>query len=84
VDWYTFNCYRRCHAACRMCHSPSGEGSPVASPLLVPLKAMNYATFQDIVIHGLWTVGSAQQRVMRAMGQDQNAVCYIPDIFVSA
>jgi len=82
VDWYTFNGYRRYHAACHMCHGPSGEGSMIAPPLLAPLKAMDYAGFQDIVIHGLRTVGPAQQRVMRAMGEDQNVVCYLPDIFV--
>lgn len=82
VDWYTFDGYRRYHAACHMCHGPSGEGSTIAPPLLVPLKAMDYATFQDIVIHGRQTVGPAQQWVMRAMGEDQNVVCYLPDIFV--
>jgi methanol metabolism-related c-type cytochrome len=82
VDWYTFNGYRRYHAECHMCHGPGGEGSTFAPPLLAALKAMNYTTFRDIIIHGLRTVGPSQQQVMRAMGQDRNVMCYLPDIYV--
>jgi methanol metabolism-related c-type cytochrome len=82
VDWSTFNGYRRYHAQCHMCHGPDAEGSTFAPSLLAPMKAMDYATFRDLVIHGLRTVGPAQQRIMRAMGQDRNVMCHLPDIYV--
>ena len=82
MDWSTSNGYRRHHEQCHMCHGPDAEGSTFAPSLLAPMQAMDYATFRDLVIHGLRTVGPAQQRVMRAMDQDRNVMCHLPDIYV--
>ena len=82
VDWYSFNGFRRYHAECHMCHGPNGEGSTIAPPLLEPLRGMDYATFQDVVARGVRNVGTGRQRVMRAMGDDRNVMCYLQDIYV--
>jgi methanol metabolism-related c-type cytochrome len=82
VDWYTFNGFRRYHAECHMCHGPSGEGSTFAPPLLEPMRTMSYGTFRDIIARGLRTIGPTGQRVMRAMGEDRNVMCYLEDIYI--
>jgi methanol metabolism-related c-type cytochrome len=82
VDWPTFNGFRRYHAECHTCHGPNGDGSTFAPPLLTPLKTMDYKTFAEIIVHGLRTIGPTQQRVMRAMGEDRNVMCHLPDIYI--
>jgi methanol metabolism-related c-type cytochrome len=82
VDWYTYNGFRRYHAECHVCHGPDGEGSTFAPSLLSSLRIMSYSQFRDIIIRGSRSVGAGEQKVMRAMGDDPNVVCYLEDLYV--
>jgi methanol metabolism-related c-type cytochrome len=82
VDWYTYSGFRRYHSECHVCHGPDGEGSTYAPALKDSLKRINYAEFYGIVVGGKQTLAGGQEKVMPALGDNKNVMCYIDDIYV--
>ena len=82
VDWYTYSGYRRYHSECHVCHGPDGMGSTYAPALKDSLKTMSYADFLNVVASGRKNVGTAQENVMPAFGDNPNVVCYMDDLYV--
>jgi len=82
VDWYTFSGYRRYHSECHVCHGPDGMGSTYAPPLVESLKRLKYEDFVATVAQGRKNVGGGNEKVMPALGENRNVMCYIDDIYV--
>lgn len=82
VDWYTYSGFRRYHSECHVCHGPDGEGSSYAPALKDSVKTMNYAEFYGIVVGGKQDIGGGENKVMPALGDNKNVMCYIDDIYV--
>jgi methanol metabolism-related c-type cytochrome len=82
VDWYTYSGFRRYHSECHVCHGPDGEGSTYAPALKDSLTRMNYAEFYGIVVGGKQDLGAGENKVMPALGDNKNVMCYIDDIYV--
>jgi methanol metabolism-related c-type cytochrome len=57
-------------------------GSSYAPALKDSLKTMSYGEFLAIVASGRKNVGTAQDNVMPAFGNNPNVSCYLDDIFV--
>lgn len=81
VDWYTFSGFRRYHAECHTCHGPDGLGSSFAPALANSLKQMSYDQFLEIVVNGRQNVGTANENVMPAFGENRNVMCFIDDLY---
>ncbi len=82
VDWYSYSGFRRYHAECHVCHGPDGEGSTYAPALKDSVKRMNYAEFYGIVVGGKQDLAGGENKVMPALGDNKNVMCYIDDIYV--
>jgi methanol metabolism-related c-type cytochrome len=82
VDWYSYSGYRRYTSECSVCHGPDGEGSSYAPALKNSLKTINYAEFYGIVVGGRQNLGGGENKVMPALGDNKNVMCYIDDIYV--
>ncbi|MCI0735528.1 MAG: c-type cytochrome, methanol metabolism-related [Beijerinckiaceae bacterium] len=82
IDWYTYSGFRRYHAECHVCHGPDGEGSTYAPALKDSVKRINYAEFYGIVVGGKQSLAGGEQKVMPALGDNKNVMCYIDDIYV--
>ena len=82
VDWYTFSGFRRYHSECHVCHGPDGEGSSYAPALKDSAIEMDYYDFVDKVVNGIQRVGSSDNQVMPAFGDNANVMCYLDDIYV--
>jgi methanol metabolism-related c-type cytochrome len=82
VDWYTYSGFRRYHSECHVCHGPDGEGSTYAPALKESVKNINYAEFYGIVVGGKQDLGGGENKVMPALGENKNVMCYIDDIYV--
>ncbi len=82
VDWYTYSGFRRYHSECHVCHGPDGEGSTYAPALMESVKRINYAEFYGIVVGGKQTLGGGENKVMPALGENKNVMCYVDDIYV--
>lgn len=82
VDWYTFSGYRRYTSECSVCHGPDGEGSTYAPVLKDSVKKINYAEYFGIVVGGRQNLGGGENKVMPALGDNKNVMCYIDDIYV--
>ena len=82
VDWYTFSGYRRYHSECHVCHGPDGMGSTYAPPLVDSLKHLTYGDFIATVAQGKKDVGNGNEKVMPALGENRNVMCYLDDIYV--
>jgi methanol metabolism-related c-type cytochrome len=82
VDWYTYSGFRRYHSECHVCHGPDGEGSTYAPALKDSVKRMNYAEFYGIVVGGRQNLAGGENKVMPALGDNKNVMCYIDDIYV--
>ena len=82
VDWYTYSGFRRYHSECHVCHGPDAEGSTYAPALKDSAKRMNYAEFYGIVVGGKQDLGGGENKVMPALGDNKNVMCYIDDIYV--
>ncbi len=82
VDWYTASGFLRYGANCLQCHGPDGLGSSYAPDLTQSLKAMDFATFEQIVSGGKQTKEGDTDFVMPALGTNKNVMCYIDDIYV--
>ena len=82
VDWYTYSGFRRYHSECHVCHGPDAEGSTYAPALKDSVKKMNYAEFYGIVVGGRQNLGGGENKVMPALGDNKNVMCYIDDIYV--
>jgi methanol metabolism-related c-type cytochrome len=82
VDWYTYSGYRRYSSECIVCHGPDAEGSTYAPALKNSVKVLNYAEFYGIVVGGRQNVSGGQNKVMPALGDNKNVMCYIDDIYV--
>jgi methanol metabolism-related c-type cytochrome len=82
VDWYTYSGFRRYHSECHVCHGPDGEGSTYAPALKDSVKRMNYAEFYGIVVGGKQDLAGGENKVMPALGDNKNVMCYIDDIYV--
>jgi len=81
VDKGTYNGYRRYDNACLRCHGPDGAGSSYAPALVDSLKRMSQDDFNNTVINGRQNVGTAQQNVMPAFGNNEDVATYIDDIY---
>jgi len=82
VDWYTYSGYRRYHSDCHVCHGPDGEGSTYAPALKNSVKNMSYGDFLAVVAGGRKNVGTAQDNVMPAFGDNPNVACYMDDLYI--
>ncbi|MCI0467387.1 MAG: c-type cytochrome, methanol metabolism-related [Beijerinckiaceae bacterium] len=82
IDWYTYSGFRRYHAECHVCHGPDGEGSTYAPALKDSVKRINYAEFYGIVVGGKQSLAGGEQKVMPALGENKNVMCYIDDIYI--
>jgi methanol metabolism-related c-type cytochrome len=82
VDWYTYSGYRRYHSDCHVCHGPDGEGSTYAPALKNSAKTMSYGDFLGVVASGRKNVGTAQDNVMPAFGDNPNVACYMDDLYI--
>jgi len=82
VDWYTYSGFRRYHSECHVCHGPDGEGSTYAPALKDSVKRINYAEFYGIVVGGRQNLAGGENKVMPALGDNKNVMCYIDDIYV--
>jgi methanol metabolism-related c-type cytochrome len=82
VDWYAYSGFRRYHSECHVCHGPDGEGSTYAPALKESVKTLNYAEFYGIVVGGKQDLGGGENKVMPALGDNKNVMCYIDDIYV--
>jgi methanol metabolism-related c-type cytochrome len=82
IDWFTYSGFRRYHSECHVCHGPEGDGSSFAPALKESLKTFDYAEFYGIVVGGKQTVGGGSDKVMPALGDNKNVMCYIDDIYV--
>lgn len=82
VDWYTYSGFRRYHSECHVCHGPEGDGSTFAPALKDSVKNFDYAEFYGIVVGGKQTLGGGVDKVMPALGENKNVMCYIDDIYV--
>ena len=82
VDWYSYSGYRRYTSECSVCHGPDGEGSSYAPALKNSLKTINYPEFYGIVVGGRQNLGGGENKVMPALGDNKNVMCYIDDIYV--
>jgi methanol metabolism-related c-type cytochrome len=82
VDWYTYSGFRRYHSECHVCHGPDGEGSTYAPALKESVKRMNYAEFYGVVVGGKQDLGGGENKVMPALGDNKNVMCYVDDIYV--
>ncbi len=81
VDWYTFSGFRRYHAECHVCHGPDGLGSSFAPPLVDSLKTLSYDDFLEVVVNGMETVDTAEQKKMPAFGTNRNVMCFVDDLY---
>jgi methanol metabolism-related c-type cytochrome len=82
VDWYTYSGFRRYHSECHVCHGPDGEGSTYAPALKDSMKTLNYAEYYGIVVGGKQDLGGGENKVMPALGDNKNVMCYVDDIYV--
>ncbi len=82
IDWPTYSGFRRYHSECHVCHGPEGEGSSYAPALKTSAIDMDYYDFVDVVVNGRKRVGSAENSVMPAFGDNPNVMCYLDDIYV--
>ena len=82
VDWYTYSGFRRYHSECHVCHGPDGEGSTYAPALKDSMKTLNYAEYYGIVVGGKQTLGGGGNKVMPALGENKNVMCFIDDIYI--
>ncbi|WP_091681789.1 c-type cytochrome, methanol metabolism-related [Methylocapsa palsarum] len=82
VDWFTYSGYRRYSSECIVCHGPDAEGSTYAPALKNSVKVLDYAEFYGIVVGGRQNVSGGQNKVMPALGDNKNVMCYIDDIYV--
>ena len=82
VDWYTYSGFRRYHSECHVCHGPDGMGSTYAPALTNSLKTMSYGDFLGVVASGRKNVGTAQENVMPALGDNPNVACYMDDLYI--
>lgn len=82
VDWYTYSGFRRYHSECHVCHGPDGEGSTYAPALKDSVKTINYPEFYGIVVGGKQDLAGGENKVMPALGDNKNVMCYIDDIYV--
>ncbi len=81
VDWYTYSGYLRYSSECLRCHGPDGMGSSYAPKLIDSLKTIDYQNFLATVAGGKKDLGAGQERVMPALGTNNNVMCYIDDIY---
>jgi methanol metabolism-related c-type cytochrome len=82
LDWYTYSGFRRYHSECHVCHGPDGEGSTYAPALKDSVTRMNYAEFYGIVVGGKQDLAGGENKVMPALGDNKNVMCYVDDIYV--
>ena len=82
VDWYTYSGYRRYHSECHVCHGPDGMGSTYAPALQASMTWMSYGDFLGVVASGRKNVGTAQDNVMPAFGDNPNVACYMDDLYI--
>jgi methanol metabolism-related c-type cytochrome len=82
VDWYTYSGFRRYHSECHVCHGPDGEGSTYAPALKDSVKRIDYAEFVGIVVGGKRDLAGGENKVMPALGDNKNVMCYVDDIYV--
>jgi methanol metabolism-related c-type cytochrome len=82
VDWYTYSGFRRYHSECHVCHGPDGMGSTYAPAITDSLKTMSYADFLDVVVNGRQIARADKTSAMPALGENQNVMCFIDDLFV--
>ena len=82
VDWYTYSGFRRYHSECHVCHGPDGEGSTYAPALKDSVKRIDYAEFVGIVVGGKQDLAGGENKVMPALGDNKNVMCYVDDIYV--
>jgi methanol metabolism-related c-type cytochrome len=81
VDWPTYSGFQRYNAECLRCHGPDGMGSSYAPALVASRKTMDYPTFLATVAQGRKDFANGQDKVMPALGDDKNVMCYIDDIY---
>ena len=81
IDRPTFRGYLYYGDACMRCHGPDGAGSSYAPSLVDSLKVLSKDQFVETVINGKKDVNTAQQRVMPALGTNEDVVNNLDNIY---
>ncbi len=81
IDRPTFRGYLYYGDACMRCHGPDGAGSSYAPSLVDSLKVLTKDQFVETVINGKKEVNTAQQRVMPALGTNEDVVTNLDNIY---
>lgn len=81
VDRGTYRGYLYYGDLCLRCHGPDGAGSSYAPSLVDSLKVIDKDKFVETVINGKQEVNTAQQRVMPALGTNEDVVNNLDNIY---
>ena len=81
IDRQTFRGYLYYGEACMRCHGPDGAGSSYAPSLVDSLKTLTKDQFVETVINGKKEVNTATQRVMPALGVNEDVVTNLDNIY---
>jgi methanol metabolism-related c-type cytochrome len=81
LDWDTFAGYLRFNAECIECHGPDGVGSTFAPSLVDALRTLTYSQYLDVVTNGKKNVSASSDKVMPALGDNPNVMCFVDDIY---
>ena len=81
VDKLTYRGYLYYGDACLRCHGPDGLGSSYAPSLVDSLKSMSKEKFEETVINGKQEVNTANDRVMPALGTNEDVVDNLENIY---
>jgi methanol metabolism-related c-type cytochrome len=81
VDQHTYNGWRRYTESCLRCHGPDGAGSSYAPDLTDSLKRLSEDQFKEVVINGRVNVTPSSESVMPALGEVEDVVLYLDDIY---
>lgn len=81
VDFGTYNGFRRYHSECHVCHGPDANGSSFAPALRISLQTLSYDDFLEVVANGRKSNVGGVQKVMPALGTNDNVMLHIDDIY---
>ena len=81
VDRGTYKGYLYYGDMCLRCHGPDGAGSSYAPSLVDSLKTLSKEQFELTVVNGKQDVNTAQQRVMPALGTNEDVVNNLENIY---
>lgn len=81
IDRATYRGYLYYGDVCMRCHGPDGAGSSYAPSLVNSLKVLTKDQFVETVVNGKQEVNTSQQRVMPALGTNEDVVDNLDNIY---